>query len=151
MTSYEMKRTDMVKRIPAYIEDGFADSGCFGHLFDRHINKSDADMMRRCARKKENVSSFIGNESDIVGAVKDVLRKNAEEIAEWMADDTDQDDWSVYGNIKDYPIQGKIFLYNGKHNWKKGAKNCSEFVIALSKSGDGNPGLFRIRSCYPIL
>lgn len=148
MTSYKEKRENVGKWICSYIENVFADAGRYGHVFERHMNQDIAHMCERCVRKHENISSFYGNPNDVVDLLHTTLKENANEVADWLADDTDDQDWIIYGDFRDSKVKGKIILYSGKHNWDEGPLDCSEFSIVLAKQRCANG--FRIRSCYPI-
>lgn len=148
MTSYEAKRKNIGKWIHSYINSEFRNLNRYGHLIRRHLNQNPADMMKRSAKEKENISSFYGREQDVLALVHQTLLDNAEEIADWLADDTDRLPWVVYGSFIDDSVTGKIIMYSGKFNWDDGPVDCNEFVVALSKIEHNNA--FRIRSCYPI-
>ena len=122
----------------------------FGHLFERHLNHPDEKMMRSCAHEKCTITSFTGSEEAIVEAIKSLLLTNCDEIVEWLADDSDNEDWILYGDLSDFDIQGKCYLNSPKHNWKEGPKECSEFVVVLTKKRSKKRLEFLIKSSYPI-
>lgn len=148
MTSYKEKRENVGKWIHSYIESVFADAGRYCHVFERHMNEDTAHMCERCVRKHENISSFYGNPDDVVDLLHTTLKENKDEIADWLADDADDQDWIIYGKFGGSKVEGKIILYSGIHNWDDGPLDCSEFSIVLAKLHNANG--FRIRSCYPI-
>lgn len=148
MTSYRTKRKNVGNWILNYIETVFTDVSRYGHVFERHINQETARMCERCARKRENISSFYGNPTDVVNLLHATLKENADEIADWLADDSDDQDWIIYGAFRDSRVTGKIILYSGNHDWSDGAIECREFSVVLAKMKHING--FKIRSCYPI-
>ena len=148
MTSYETKRKNVRKWISSYIEKVFADAGRYGHLFERHINQDASRICERCAREHENISSFYGKADEVINLLYVTLMESADEIADWLADDTDDQDWVIYGDFRNDHVKGKIFLYSGNHNWDDGPLECSEFSIVLAKLHHANG--FKIRSCYPV-
>ena len=80
MTSYRTKRKNVGNWILNYIETVFTDVSRYGHVFERHINQETARMCERCARKRENISSFYGNPTDVVNLLHATLKENADEI-----------------------------------------------------------------------
>lgn len=146
---YLKKVNNVQKWIKEYINE-LSGVEFFGHLLERHLNHSDEKMMRRCAREKRTVTSFVGEEADIINAIKKLLLESSDEISEWLADDDDEGDWILYGSLEEFHVKGKCYLYGITHNWEDGPKECSEFVVVLAKKESKKTLEFVIKSCYPI-
>ena len=149
MTSYEAKKQNIKTWIGEYIEKAFTmrypDN--FGHLFVRHMNLKEDHMMNRCRKESINVSSFLGSSERIVEMIRNTLLAHQEEVAEYLADDVDQEPWIIYGELPE-DIQGVAYLHGRSHDWSKGAISCTEFVVVIRKLQRENG--FCVQTAHPI-
>lgn len=104
----------------------------FGHLFEKHLNMSDEYLKKRCKREKVNASTLIGSTDEVMTFIRETLLINRDEIIEYLADDSDDGNWTIYTSMPEY-IKGKRYLCSLEHDWKKGALECSEILIIIQK------------------
>lgn len=149
MTSYEAKKQNIEKWIGEYIKKAFTMRypEHFGHLFVRHMNLKEDHMMNRCKKESVNVSSFLGSSERIVEMIRNTLLAHQEEVAEYLADDDDQEPWIIYGELPE-DIQGVAYLHGRSHDWSKGAISCTEFVVVIRKLQRENG--FCVQTAHPI-
>lgn len=141
------KAARIIKWLPDYIRT-FNNQRKFDHLFNKHVNVSDEAMKKRAIQEKKSVSSFLGNEDDILQLMTDTLLDTAEEIAEYLADPvSEQEPWEIWADIPSH-IGGIMFKYGRGHNWNDGPLVCDKFAIIIAKKRGTNG--FYIKSCYPI-
>lgn len=145
-SNYEKKLHNIMGWIDEYIEETFTDFKSFGHLLENHVNKTDEFLMNRCKGGKKAATSFLGKETDIIALVKDTLLEKSDEIAEYLADDEDNERWEIYGMLNDN-VQGHSYSRNISHDWNNGPTECSEFIIAIEKLHAENG--FVVVSVYP--
>lgn len=132
-----------------YVDKYFNDVSRYGHLQYRHINVSDTVLMRRITREGLYFcSTFSGlSESKIVELCRWALHEFKEEVALYMGDREDDDDYKLYVNTD--TVIGKSYLKNPQiHNWDDGAILCTDFVIAIKHRCEDNG--FYITTVYPI-
>lgn len=63
---YEKRVVAIDKWFDEYIKETFHSVHQFGHLRNYHINKDNAFLMERSKRLKRDISTFVGEERDIV-------------------------------------------------------------------------------------
>ena len=122
----------------------------FGDEF--HINMSSYKLKERLVKKDKEkklkmASSFYGQKEEILKMTQDLLVDSAEELAEYMADEEDDEPWILMGNLSNN-VTGRAFLRDRSHDWKEGPLTCSRFIIAIQKNHDGER--FHVTSCYPV-
>lgn len=143
---YKKKLENTMKWFPEYIEKTFSNKNMYHHL-DRHINMSNAEMIHRASKESHDVSTFSGNEDDIVKMLHQELINSALEIAEYICDDEDDEPWEIFaelpGNVKGYG-----YMCNASHDWNNGPIECHFFSIIITKMKRENG--FAVLSCYPV-
>jgi hypothetical protein len=135
-----------------YMKIFFASLGDFGHMDEFHINMSSYKLKERLVKKDKEkklkmASSFYGQKEEILKMTQDLLVDSAEELAEYMADEEDDEPWILMGNLSNN-VTGRAFLRDRSHDWKEGPLTCSRFIIAIQKNHDGER--FHVTSCYPV-
>ena len=143
----EAKADRIMTWLPEYIKS-FNNWNRFNHLLLKHVNVSDEAMKRRAIKERKTVSTFLGDEEDILQLMLETLLDSAEEIAEYLADPvSDSEPWEIWADIPPY-IGGIMFQYGQNHNWNDGPLVCSKFSIIIQKNKKENG--FCVKSCYPI-
>lgn len=143
---YEKRRAEINKWFNKYIKDTFTTINQFGHL-EKHINKSDDYLKKRCMKEKINVSTFIGEELDILEMILNEILNHREELIEYLADIEDNDVWEISGKLNS-SVTGKAYLNSPEHKWEDGAISCKTFKICFKKNVK-NPNCIIITSAYP--
>ena len=136
-----------------YLETFFASLGDFGHMDEFHINMPSYKLTDRLIKKDKErklkmAASFYGNKEDVLLMAQELLIDSREELAEYMADEDDDEPWILMGNLS-YHVTGRAFLRDRSHEWKNGPLSCSRFIIVIKKNNDGKN--FHVTSCYPVL
>lgn len=111
------------------------------------MNKSSDYLKDRCKKKKGNASTFIGYKDDVISLIVEALLEDADAISAYLADDTDTEEYIVYGDLTP-SVSGIVFQYHG-HNWNQGPLKCSEFVVVITKLRNNENG-FAIKTAHPI-
>lgn len=140
------RKENMRTWFPEYVESTFSKRSMYHHL-ERHINNTDEQMMRRASRERLSVSTFIGEEADVVDLLKNTLIECIDEVMEYLTFD-DDDPYEIHGTLTN-KVKGFIYEFSGSHEWKNGPKECKEFTIILKKRKNENG--FAILSAYPIV
>lgn len=125
-----------------------------GHLLENHINKTDEQLQRRLKdnRNLRVASSFYGEKSQIMQTIKeDLLSEDSlDQLTDYFLDQEWKDSYFLYFQIPE-GIKAAAYKFDHKHNWKKGALVCEEYIVVIKKKPDylfsGNWG---IASIYPF-
>ena len=125
-----------------------------GHLLENHINKTDEQLQRRLKdnRNLRVASSFYGEKSQIMQTIKeDLLSEDSlDQLTDYFLDQEWKDPYFLYFQIPE-GIKAAAYKFDHKHNWKKGALVCEEYIVVIKKKPDylfsGNWG---IASIYPF-
>lgn len=145
--NYLLKKANIDKWICPYISSTFKKRMFFYHIEEKHLNKSYDFLKSRCKARQGNASTFIGYKDEVISLIVETLLDNADAISEYLADDTDNDNFFIYGNLTP-SVAGIMFQYRG-HNWNDGALECDEFVIVITKLRNNENG-FAIKTAHPI-
>lgn len=146
-----IKVEKIMKWIPEVIKETFTDYEHFGHLFERHVNKEDEYLRRRCITERVDASTFIGYEAEILKMVVESLNdnENINQIAEYLANEEWTDACGIFCKLTDN-VKGVIYLQDpNRHNWDNHIY-CREFVIYIRKTDARTNNDFFIESVYPI-
>nr|WP_298060996.1 hypothetical protein [uncultured Blautia sp.] len=144
---YEKRVAAIDRWFDEYIKETFVSANQFGHLKAYHINRNDEFLKGRSRRLKCDISTFVGEESDIVAMLISCIMKNRQELIEYLADIDDYDVWEVTGQLQ-APVAGKSYHYSISHHWENGALPCKNFKISFKKN-EYNPNAIVITSAYP--
>lgn len=144
---YLLKKANIDKWIRPYISSTFKRRKFFYHIEEKHLNKSCDYLKNRCKETKSSASTFIGYKDEVISLIVKTLLENADAISEYLADDTDSDNFFIYGNLTP-SVAGIMFQYHG-HDWNQGALECEEFVIVITKLRNKENG-FAIKTAHPI-
>lgn len=144
---YRKKYKNILNWLPEYLECNFNKIEDYGHLFENHLNKDDAFLIKRCCKKRINASTFIGNSDEIVKHLHQALIDNKEEIAEYLADATyGTDCYEIECELGS--LKGKIFYFDSQvHDWSEGAKECYGIRMIIQKKVKSNE--FFIKTVFP--
>lgn len=115
-------------------------SACF-------YDKDDTFLTERSKRLKRDISTFVGEEREIVAMLISCILDNRQELIEYIADVDDCDVWEITGQLK-APVSGKSYHYNISHNWEDGALPCTHFKISFKKNEHSKNAIV-ITSAYP--
>ncbi len=145
---YQKRVANIMIWLPDFLQKEY-DARRMGHLLENHINVSEQRLISRLYKeRKYAASSFYGEENVIISAIQQVLIQNAEEIAEYMADEDNYDLWIIEDAMPEH-ISGGAFLKAANHEWRDGALPCSQIRIAIKKNKGCNEPI--ICSIYPIV
>ena len=145
--NYLLKKANIDKWIRSYISSTFKRRKFFYHIEEKHLNKSSDYLKDRCKKKKGSASTFIGYKDDVISLIVEALLEDADAISAYLADDTDTEEYIVYGDLTP-SVSGIVFQYHG-HNWNQGPLKCSEFVVLITKLRNNENG-FAIKTAHPI-
>lgn len=141
------QKGNLEKWIRPYISKTFRRYKYHNHIGEFHLNKSKESLKSRCIKERKNISTFVGDKSDVIDLVVETLLENTDAIVEYLADDLDNEDFCIYGDLPPY-IRGILYGFKG-HDWSQGAITCQEFVIVITKLKGENG--FAIKSAYPVI
>ena len=145
MYTYKIKKEMIQKWIKNYILE-FGKMDRLGHLLENHVNIKEERLKFRCKRERVDVSTFIGNSSDIISNIVEIMLDSYDEIAGYLADDSDTQRWVLEGYLNDN-VKGIAFKYRG-HNWNDGALSCKKMCIVIQKKKGENG--FYVKTVYPL-
>ncbi|WP_156133447.1 RNase A-like domain-containing protein [Geobacillus kaustophilus] len=110
-----------------------------GHTIAEHVSLSDAEMVRRAAQRKLDVTSYT-NQNTAIKVIKSTLSSNASKISEWLLDPNSPDRLNLIHEM-DYSI-GKGYKKGGTSlntdlntaftQLKKDSKSEYGFIIVTS-------------------
>lgn len=147
MRVIDAKRTkdNIMKWLPEYIQRKCNSGRTWEHIIAEHVNIDTKYVIYRLMReRKRAVSSFYGDVKAVVEMLSSAIIESAEEIAWWLADKDDVEDYSIAAEIKE-PIYG--LGYTRWNEWDN-PDALGYFEMHLTKNPHDNG--FRVRTAYPV-
>ena len=132
---------DNIRKVGPDILDKMEKAG--GHLIERHVGKTNQELIKRGMTESIEAASTFYNKKIAIKVVQESLRKNADEIAEWLLKGEDIPRKNIFCNHKFVIGKG---LKAGKKNI---TDNLNKSVLYLFKDKTQELG-FRIISGNPI-
>ena len=145
--NYLLKKANIDKWIRPYISSTFRRRKFFYHIEEKHLNKSYDYLKNRCKEIKGSASTFIGYKDDVISLIVETLLEDADAISEYLADDTDTEDFYISGTLTPF-VSGIMFQYHG-HDWNQGPLKCDEFIVVITKLRNNENG-FAIKTAHPV-
>ncbi len=118
--------------------------GAGGHTLERHVGRTHNDLLLRSMRDEAGAITTFTNKRTAINAVKENLRNNAKEIAEWLKSNPGLDKKKSFEYLHSHDI-GKGII--------KGKKNSlcnlvtSKIVLIPSQADELG---FKILTAFPI-
>ncbi|MGF7048369.1 hypothetical protein J2T13_002877 [Paenibacillus sp. DS2015] len=73
---------DAIRKIDNNILDRMESAG--GHTVDRHVSKTNEELIKRAIQEDVEAATSFTDKNTAIKAIQENLRKNAEDIAEWL-------------------------------------------------------------------
>jgi len=114
-----------------------------GHTLEKHVSITDEELIKRAIQEDVEAATSFTNKSTAVKAVKQNLRKNADDIVDWLANP--QSSRKTFDVTHNYGI-GKGVLSDNKTI----LSDLTKSRIVLVKDSTQELG-FRIISAFPVV
>lgn len=148
MDAYEKKKNNIMKWIRDEIRAKVNSPG-MRHVLSRHMNRDKKVLKDRCiVENRIHASTFIGKETDVQELIIRIMLDAAEEIAAWLADDSDWEEWILEGDIPPEAVSGIMYSNTRAHDWADGALDCDSVVVVLVKCSPQENNDFDIKTAY---
>ncbi|GGG03003.1 hypothetical protein GCM10010913_25950 [Paenibacillus aceti] len=119
-----------------------------GHLLDKHVSKTNEDLLKRAAQEGVPSTTFY-NKSTALKATQENIRKNAEQISDWLNDENSKG-YLITKVQHEYSIGKGVDVKNGGNSASKQVvDNLITSQLYLVKD-TSMPAGYRIITGYPV-
>ncbi|MCD8109250.1 MAG: hypothetical protein LUE14_04010 [Clostridiales bacterium] len=148
MDAYEKRKKNILKWVRDDIRAKKHSPG-MQHVATYHVNRDKNSLKNRCIMDgKIHASTFLGDADDVTDMLVRVMLGFADEIAGWLADDSDFEEWYIEERLPAGPVGGIMYSNTRAHDWADGALECDSVVIVLVKCSPQNSNDFDIKTAY---